>query len=66
MSNDYEFFQSQFPSNTLYDNNDEYIINCCLVKLTHHIRGLLRLEKEKIKFIFNLDESKENLEIDIR
>ena len=65
MSNDYEFFQSQFPSNTLYDNNDEYIINCCLVKLTHHIRGLLRLEKEKIKFIFNLDESKENLEIDI-
>ena len=35
-----------------------------MVKLTRHIRGLFRLEKEKIKFIFNLDENKENIEND--
>ena len=64
IANDYEFFQNQYHSNSQNDDKEGYVFNCCLVKLTRHIRGLFRLEKEKIKFIFNLDENKENIEND--
>ena len=58
----YEFLQSQFPINSISDKDEEYVFNCCLVKLTRHIKGIFRLEKTKINFIFNFDENKEENE----
>ena len=58
----YEFLQSQFPINSISDKDEEYVFNCCLVKLTRHIKGIFRLEKTKINFIFNLDENKDENE----
>ena len=57
-----EFYQNQFSLNSIHDDKTEFVFNCCLVKLTHHIMGMLRLEKDNIKFIFNLDENKENID----
>jgi len=47
VSNNYEIYQSQFESSLFqdFDVGSEY--NCCLVKLTHHIKGILRLKKIK-------------------
>ena len=63
ISTSYEIYQSYFPANSINDGEDN-AYNCCYVKLTHHIRGILQLEKTKIKIIFNLDETKENFEKD--
>ena len=37
--------------------NDINIYNCCLVKLTHHIKGFIRIEKNRIKFNYCPDEN---------
>ena len=37
--------------------SDENIYNCCLVKLTHHIKGFIRHEKFGINFIYCQDEN---------
>ena len=37
--------------------NDTNIYNCCLVKLTHHIKGFIRPEKYGINFIYCQDEN---------
>ena len=40
----------------------ENFYNCCQVKLSHHIKGIISIEKQNIKFIININES-ENLNI---
>ena len=44
----------------------ENIYNCCMVKLTHHIRGYISTEKYRIRFIFvsDTDIKEEELEND--
>ena len=42
----------------------ENIYNCCIVKLTHHIRGYISTEKTRIRFIYESDEKEEQLETD--
>ena len=44
----------------------ENIYNCCIVKLTHHIRGYISTEKYRIRFIFvsDSDIKEEELESD--
>ena len=42
----------------------ENIYNCCIVKLTHHIKGYISTEKTRIRFIYESDVKEEELEID--
>ena len=44
----------------------ENIYNCCIVKITHHIRGYISTEKSRIRFIFvsESDIKEEELESD--
>ena len=44
----------------------ENIYNCCMVKLTHHIKGYISTEKYRIRFIFvsDSDIKEEELEND--
>ena len=59
-----EIFQSQFTSNLFQDFDNDKIFNCCLVKLTHHIQGILRLEKNEMKFVFNIEEKHDIMDND--
>ena len=65
VSNNYEIYQSQFESSLFqdFDVGSEY--NCCLVKLTHHIKGILRLEKNQMKFVFNIEDNNENKDTEV-
>ena len=59
----YEIFQSQFSSQKLFQfDNNEHEYNCCLVKLTRHINGILLLEQSELKFIFNIKEKGEDFD----
>ena len=42
----------------------ENIYNCCIVKLTHHIKGYISTEKTRIRFIYESEEKEEELEKD--
>ena len=44
------------------NKNNENIFNCCFVKLTHHIKGFIEIEKSRFKFNYNLTDTKKNLE----
>ena len=43
----------------------ENIYNCCIVKLTHHIKGYISTEKSRIRFIYDSNIKEEELENDI-
>ena len=42
----------------------ENIYNCCIVKLTHHIKGYISTEKNRIRFIFESDSNKKIEELE--
>ena len=42
----------------------ENIYNCCIVKLTHHIKGYISTEKTRIRFIFESDSNKKIEELE--
>ena len=46
---------SKTMSKNIEDIQRENIYNCCLVKLTHHIKGYISTEKSRIRFIFASD-----------
>jgi len=58
---------SKIMSSNIENIQRENIYNCCIVKLTHHIKGYISTEKSKIRFIFasNSDIKEEDLENDI-
>ena len=55
VSTNYERLQSRITFKTTNNDNDTNtkFYNCCLVKITHHIKGFLRTEKSRINFILN-------------
>ena len=55
VSTNYERLQSRLSSLVVKDDTNVY--DCCLVKLTHHIKGFIKPEKSSIKFIFFQDEN---------
>ena len=54
VSTNFDRFQSKTHSITI--NKDTNIYKCCLVKLTHHIKGVITTEDNRIKFTFCQDE----------
>ena len=72
LSANFERMQSRLSSIVSSINIKNDLINCCLVKLTHHIKGFIRTEKYRIKFnycpddntnISNTSKNKDNLNI---
>ena len=58
-----ELFNDNYYINIL-DNNNKYF-KCCLVKISSHIRGYLKIGKNKLKFnYFNLDLSNDKFDYD--
>ena len=62
VSTNYERLQSRITFITTNNDNDTNtkFYNCCLVKITHHIKGFLRTEKSRINFIFSQDDNNNN------
>ena len=56
-----ERIQSRLSSIAVKDDNNSF--DCCLVKLTHHIKGLINADEKGIKFFFQ-EENKEKMEND--
>ena len=57
---------SKKMSKSIENIQRENIYNCCIVKITHHIRGYISTEKSRIRFIFvsESDIKEEELESD--
>ena len=56
---------SKVISKNLEDIQRENIYNCCIVKLTHHIKGYISTEKSNIRFIHDSSIKEEELENDL-
>ena len=58
---------SKKMSKNIEDIQRENIYNCCIVKMTHHLKGYISTEKYRIRFIFafDLDIKEKELENDI-
>ena len=58
---------SKKMSKNIEDIQRENIYNCCIVKMTHHLKGYISTEKYRIRFIyaFDSDIKEEELENDI-
>ena len=56
---------SKKMSKTIENIQRENIYNCCLVKLTHHIKGYISTEKSRIRFIYSSDIKEEEIENDL-
>ena len=56
MTANIDSIQNNFTS----PKNDTNVFECCLVKLTHHIKGHIKIEKLRITFIFNQDNNNNN------
>ena len=54
MSTNIERIQTRLSS--IAEKNDSNFYDCCLVKLTHHIKGFMKAEKKAIKFVFCQEE----------
>ena len=62
VNSNYEMLQSQFSGELISFEYNEHIYNCCLIKLTRHIKGLLHLEKNEVKFIVNIEDINEDFD----
>ena len=55
ITTNYERLQSRLSIMTTNNETNISIYNCCLVKLTHHIKGFLKTDRSRIIFIFTQD-----------
>ena len=56
---------SKIMSKDIENIQRENIYNCCIVKLTHHIKGYISTEKSMIRFIHDSNIKEEEIENDI-